>query len=235
MHQSTRMPRSLQEARGRRLSKTVMIASATPVPVVHRPGPGPALWTSQVRKELAALHQALDSLGQGIIEVTPQGRIRWATTRAWQWMTAYWGHRVRHQRQVPTSLLQWARRLAEHPTSAQGPEQQEPYVVHAAGRQLAVRLAARATRWWLFLEELVTREPASALVPAGLTKREADVLTWLAQGKSNADIGAILGISPRTVQKHLERVFQKLGVETRTAAAAYVIELLHNRQRLPSA
>jgi DNA-binding CsgD family transcriptional regulator len=45
------------------------------------------------------------------------------------------------------------------------------------------------------------------------------VLYWVVQGKTNRDIGDILGTSPRTVHKHLEHVFEKLGVETRTAAA----------------
>ncbi len=55
-----------------------------------------------------------------------------------------------------------------------------------------------------------------------LTQREAEVLTWVARGKTNKDIADILGLSPRTVNKHLEHVYVKLGVETRTAAAAFV-------------
>lgn len=53
-----------------------------------------------------------------------------------------------------------------------------------------------------------------------LTQRETEVLTWLAKGKTNRDIADILGMSPRTVNKHLEHIYVKLGVETRTAAAA---------------
>jgi DNA-binding CsgD family transcriptional regulator len=52
-----------------------------------------------------------------------------------------------------------------------------------------------------------------------LTPREAEVLYWVVKGKINRDIGDILGSSPMTVKKHLERVFAKLGVETRTSAA----------------
>ena len=52
-----------------------------------------------------------------------------------------------------------------------------------------------------------------------LTLREAEVLYWVVKGKTNRDIGDILGSSPATVKKHLEHVFAKLGVETRTAAA----------------
>lgn len=55
-----------------------------------------------------------------------------------------------------------------------------------------------------------------------LTPREREVLRWLARGKSNAQIGAILGISGATVSKHLEHIYPKLGVENRTAAASFV-------------
>jgi DNA-binding NarL/FixJ family response regulator len=57
-----------------------------------------------------------------------------------------------------------------------------------------------------------------------LTAREAEVLYWVIQGKTNRDIGEILSLSPRTVHKHLEHVFEKLGVETRTAAAALALQ-----------
>jgi DNA-binding CsgD family transcriptional regulator len=56
--------------------------------------------------------------------------------------------------------------------------------------------------------------------PPQLTAREGEVLLWVSRGKTNRDIADILGMSPRTVNKHLEHIFEKLGVETRTAAAA---------------
>lgn len=60
----------------------------------------------------------------------------------------------------------------------------------------------------------------SLQIKFGLTEREVEVLIWLAKGKTNRDIADILQLSPRTVNKHLEHVYVKLGVETRTAAAA---------------
>ena len=59
-----------------------------------------------------------------------------------------------------------------------------------------------------------------------LTTREAEVLLWISRGKSNREIGEILSISPRTVNKHLEQVFVKLGVENRAAAAARAVRTL---------
>ena len=63
----------------------------------------------------------------------------------------------------------------------------------------------------------------------GLTLREAEVLLWVSRGKTNRDVGDILGLSPRTVNKHLEQVFAKMGVETRAAAAIQVVGILRDR------
>ena len=78
--------------------------------------------------------------------------------------------------------------------------------------------------WLLVMSESSDESTIEALGRAfKLTAREAEVLYWVMQGKTNRDIGEILGTSPRTVHKHLEHVFGKLGVETRTAAAAMAL------------
>jgi DNA-binding NarL/FixJ family response regulator len=68
------------------------------------------------------------------------------------------------------------------------------------------------------------------LLGLGLTPRVAEVLLWVAQGKTNADIATILGISEWTVKKHVLEIFEKLGVETRTAASLRAIEVLASRR-----
>jgi len=60
----------------------------------------------------------------------------------------------------------------------------------------------------------------------GLTSREAEVLLWISRGKQNREMSEILNISPRTVNKHLEQVFRKLGVENRSSAAAIAVKTL---------
>ena len=60
----------------------------------------------------------------------------------------------------------------------------------------------------------------------GLTTRESQMLYWLARGKSNREIGVILGISDRTVEKHLQHVFEKMDVGSRHAAMVQAIEAL---------
>jgi DNA-binding CsgD family transcriptional regulator len=74
------------------------------------------------------------------------------------------------------------------------------------------------------LRTIGAQAPGWAAKPAGarLTPREREVLEWVAAGKTNRDIAAILGARPRTIEKHLERIYEKLGVETRTAAAGRI-------------
>lgn len=74
-----------------------------------------------------------------------------------------------------------------------------------------------------FKPNFSSAEPLRAL---GLTPREAEVLLWLAQGKTNSEIGTILGTQEATVKKHLEHVFAKLGVEGRSAAMVRAFEVL---------
>jgi DNA-binding NarL/FixJ family response regulator len=70
-------------------------------------------------------------------------------------------------------------------------------------------------------------DSAKPLVDAlGLTPRAAETLLWLAQGKTNAEIGIILGNSESTVKKHVLEIFEKLGVETRTAASLHALAVL---------
>ena len=74
-----------------------------------------------------------------------------------------------------------------------------------------------------------TETPAEFSSELGLTTREGEVLSWLSKGKTNRDIAQILGLSPRTVDKHLEQIYSKLGVENRTAAAAIAVNAKHRK------
>jgi DNA-binding NarL/FixJ family response regulator len=67
---------------------------------------------------------------------------------------------------------------------------------------------------------------AEPFIKFGITRRAAEALLWLAQGKTNSDIATILGITESTVKKHVQEIFEKLGVETRSAAAVRALEVL---------
>src|SRR5207302_2246864 len=99
-----------------------------------------------------------------------------------------------------------------------------PLCISRDARRLSVRLIDDAGEHVLLLEERPERLEPEALLPLGLSRREAEVLVWVAQGKTNADVAQILGARPATVAQHLKHVFRKLGVETRTAAAVRALE-----------
>jgi DNA-binding CsgD family transcriptional regulator len=98
-------------------------------------------------------------------------------------------------------------------------------VVENDDTRLTIRLVPDAPNDLLILEEERTKVDYAALLRLGLTPREAEVLHWVGEGKTNPEIGTILRTRPRTVAKHLEKIFAKLGVETRGAAAARVRSL----------
>jgi DNA-binding CsgD family transcriptional regulator len=82
----------------------------------------------------------------------------------------------------------------------------------------------------VFLEEQTQEISPAVLNHLGLSQRETEILVWVAQGKSNPEIAVILGISVRTVHKHLERIYVKLGVENRHAAITLAFETAHRHR-----
>lgn len=133
---------------------------------------------------------------------------------------------------LPTEVARWvewqgsSRRATDDARHAL-----KPLVLDADRGRLVVRFAldeSPSGLVFLYLEAEPSPLAAAPIVIPGVTSREAEVLEWVARGKTNSVIGAILGISEKTVDKHLQHVFLKLGVETRTAAAAVALE---RRQR----
>jgi len=106
-----------------------------------------------------------------------------------------------------------------------------PVIVMLEDRRLEVAyLGSTGKEVYFRLNESVQGREADILKSAlQLTQREAEVLLWIAHGKPNRDISEILNISPRTVNKHLEQVFAKLGVENRAAAAAIATRIVSAR------
>jgi DNA-binding NarL/FixJ family response regulator len=152
--------------------------------------------------------EAVDVAGMGAVVLDMQGRIAWRSPQATLWLEAAFGAGAGGEAST------W---LAQVPP---GSEATRPL---ADGNRLVARHVGVGTlsETMLLLRIAAPGAPAAARgLNANLTPREAEVLSWLAKGKTNRDIGDILGMSPRTVNKHLEHIFEKLGVETRTAAVA---------------
>jgi DNA-binding CsgD family transcriptional regulator len=172
--------------------------------------------------EVKAMKRALEDLGSAVIVVASDGRIVSITSPAREMLTGYFGS-WQPSNALPDAMRCWARHQRSGLDQLQVPE---PLVVDKGGRRLSVRLVPERGQSLLLLAEQASNLRFEPFEAFGLTKREAEVLAWVAQGRTNSEIGSILSISARTVQKHLEHIFEKLAVETRTAAAARAWELI---------
>lgn len=95
-----------------------------------------------------------------------------------------------------------------------------PTLSRAEATRLIVRLVPGLNQTLLLLDDESSHLHATHLERPGLTPRQAEILAWIAKGKTNLDISRILGLRVRTVEKQMEHALEKLGVETRAAAVA---------------
>jgi DNA-binding CsgD family transcriptional regulator len=181
---------------------------------------------TQMQQKLTLVEEVLDRLHLGIIVLTPDRKVRLATESAVKQVTNYLGYRRLRGNRLPESLWRWVKQQEVTPSGKDdGLLRRSPLVLEREGKRLVIRLVSYLNQSSLLLEEHPTTMQLQSLVPFGLSPREAQVLDWVAQGKTNKEIGVILELSPRTVQKHLEHIYRKIYVESRTAAAAKAYEL----------
>jgi DNA-binding response OmpR family regulator/DNA-binding CsgD family transcriptional regulator len=184
----------------------------------------------QSARQARQARNALDAFGHATMAVhvthdagadLKTGRAVWQTPLARQLMHTYF---AAAPGQVPEALLEW---LREQSTLAAQGREPTPLTVTRESRQLIFSLQERTSDddWLMVMREVSDAAVVEAVLQAfKLTMREAEVLYWVVKGKTNRDIGDILGSSPATVKKHLEHVFEKLGVETRNAAASLAMK-----------
>ncbi len=162
---------------------------------------------------------ALDAFGQATLALRPDsGRVVWQTPLARKLMKDYFEGQPEDN--APLAVMAW---VQESSRARHEGRDFPPLYINQGAKRLIFTLHERTgeDEWLLSLREESDAAVIDALIAAfRLTTREAEVLYWVIKGKTSPDIGEILGSSPRTVNKHLEHVFTKLGVENRTAAAS---------------
>lgn len=165
---------------------------------------------------------ALDVSGRFLLAVSRQGKIMWATPQAQKLLSATLAASSDDEMVLPAPMLQWLEQAqkgktgSKTPAMASFPDNEQlrlQYMGQVGTNEFLLRLA----------KDTGSGTPAEYSSELGLTTREGEVLSWLSKGKTNRDIAQILGLSPRTVDKHLEQIYSKLGVENRTAAAAIAV------------
>ncbi len=165
---------------------------------------------------------ALDITGPGVISIGRNGAVKWSSRRAESCLGL-------GMEMVPeigcSSISLWLAEMAGKPLSECRPLDIWMGDGQLARMQIIARSASGDTLVEVALQEN-SKDSEVLSLKFGVSAREGEVLSWLAKGKSNKDIAAILELSPRTITKHIENILEKLGAENRTAAAIPALQAL---------
>lgn len=170
---------------------------------------------------------ALDASGRYLLATDTSGGVLWCTPQTAKLLGLVFKNFHGEGYQLPVNVREWLQRRAPRntglstdlialETDASPLKLQLSYVGQVASNEILLRLVEGDSE----NENLVLKRKLH------LTQRESEVLMWIARGKSNRDIAEILNLSPRTVNKHLEQIYAKLGVENRASAAALAVRML---------
>jgi DNA-binding response OmpR family regulator/DNA-binding CsgD family transcriptional regulator len=172
----------------------------------------------------AGSRAALDATGRFLLATDARGRLLWCTPKARSLLTELFPVPGNSFASLPAGIMAQMMQLRSDTASGQA-----RLLVDVNGRKMEISMLSpigpdellfRLTELSTTLDEQQLQQTLS------LTSRESEVLLWISRGKANREIGEILAISPRTVNKHLEQIFVKLGVENRASAAARAVRAL---------
>jgi DNA-binding NarL/FixJ family response regulator len=186
----------------------------------------------KLREEQILLQTAIEASSQSVIILNTDGQIKFMTTAATKLLDKYFAENKSEAGFLPEDLRQYAKHhqvLFEEEKEFFLPPR--PFIVQREAGELQIRATFdnQMQEIVLLLQEQENLS-VSKLFQLGLTKRETEILFLIMQGKTNIEIGILCRISWRTAQKHVEHIYQKLGVETRTAAMLRAIEILQGNQ-----
>jgi DNA-binding CsgD family transcriptional regulator len=170
----------------------------------------------------AGTRAALDATGRFLLATNASGRLLWCTPKARQLLADLFPSASDQNASLPGAMMGQLMQLRSEGGNTR-------LLVDVNGHKVEISvLSPIGPDELLFrLTELSTTADEQQLQQTlSLTSRESEVLLWISRGKANREIGEILAISPRTVNKHLEQIFVKLGVENRASAAARAVRAL---------
>jgi len=179
---------------------------------------------SDLSTEVHRLYSAIESGGRATVIVSRDRRVPYCSPRAKTWIEEYFGGF--HGDALPERIDSWLRQqLARATTIDDVAAPSDALKVAGPKGTIVTRLASLPDGWLLLIEREGFELDIRTLQSLPITRREAEVLAYVAMGKTNPEIATILGISRLTVKKHLEHIFYSLGVETRPAAAGVALEV----------
>ncbi|MGZ5008887.1 MAG: response regulator [Methylobacter sp.] len=177
-------------------------------------------------RNLKRVENALNNSPFSALAIDSSGVITWLTPGGMRWLDEFVQKHVLSGRYetgspLPKPMLEWFKQLGE---------KTDAFESYRAGTGFLAKITpCQNTGEYLLVLEKHSAEWDLDWVRTslGLTAREAEILMWISRGKTNKEAGLILGSSPRTINKHLEHIFEKLGVATRAAAVSMVLQRQH--------
>lgn len=180
---------------------------------------------SKLQRAATSFEVAAEAHGHGFIRVNKAGAVTDSTALAGHFLHKYFDHPPHTQKSLPSQLQAWLR--TGSPEEVIG-NRLQPLIVLKGAAKLVVRAAQEGAHYILLLAEQKLPPTSHDLSPLGLRPREREILFWMCHGKSNPEIATILSVSVRTIHKHNENIFRKLGVENRHAAMLVAAPLLRD-------
>lgn len=165
---------------------------------------------------LQSARDALDTSGRTVLACDVNGHVLWGSQKAIEFLN------TTDAATLGPSWENWVAECAHKPVSVVQPYETNELSFQYIGMTSSLEILIKPMRRMTHSKENVLAEAFE------LTPREAEVLYWLTLGKTNRDISAILGLSARTVNKHLEQIFQKMGIDNRTSAAVMADRVLNS-------
>lgn len=173
-------------------------------------------------RAIASARAALDSAGQWVLAFSRDGRLNWGSSGAMSLLSEPGAATLVQSGRAAPELATWLSTLGNQPLSSAS-------IFTSSGYALKY-LGSSGNEIMVAIKRYREGENEARLAAAfHLTQREAEVLVWLSRGKTNRDIAEILELSARTVNKHLEQIFHKMGVDNRTSAAVMADRVLQSR------
>ncbi|MDP1666511.1 MAG: response regulator transcription factor [Methylobacter sp.] len=177
-------------------------------------------------RNLRRVENALNNSPFSALAIDSSGNITWLTPGGILWLDEFLQkHALTGKHEVgsplPKPILEWVKQYLDFA------DKSESFESYRTGVGFLVKITpCQSTGEYLLVLDRHSGEWDLDLVrnSLGLTFREAEILMWISRGKTNKEVGIILGSSPRTINKHLEHIFEKLGVATRAAAVSMVLQ-----------
>ncbi|NOT13254.1 MAG: response regulator transcription factor [Methylococcaceae bacterium] len=190
-------------------------------------------------RNIQRAENALNNSPYSALTITADGQLTWLSESGSRWLCEVLQlpispDTIKVGSQLPTPIREWFKDQLKNPENIE----HTAFERAKGGARFSLKLTScpDTEEYLLLMEKRSGQWNLEAVKNSlGLTFREAEILMWISRGKTNKEVGLILGSSPRTVNKHLEHIFEKLGVFTRAAAVSMAMQRTANLNAIAEA